>query len=150
MDQVLPHRGDMVLIDELLDYGPEHVSCAVTIRAGTLFCDGANGVPSWVGVEYMAQTASVYAGIEEAQAGMPASVCLLLGARRYRAEQPFFPVGARLRVSAELQLRDENDLAAFDCKIYCNLGQGESVVAIGDIKAYRPADLAAVVRGDRI
>jgi len=150
MDKVLPHRGGMILLDELLEHGPEHVSCVVTIRADTLFCDGVNGVPAWVGIEYMAQTASVYAGVPEANAGIPASICLLLGARRFRAEEPFFAIGARLRVFAELLLHDDNDLAAFGCVIYCDQGRGERVVARGDIKAYRPKDPAAVVRGDRI
>ena len=146
MEQILPHRGRMVLLDELLDYGPEYVSCAVMIRRDTLFCDGERGVPSWVGIEYMAQTASTYAGVPEARAGLPASICLLLGARRYQAESPYFSIGARLRIVAELLLRDENDLAAFDCKIY----HDEKIVARGDIKAYKPKDIAAVVRGERI
>jgi predicted hotdog family 3-hydroxylacyl-ACP dehydratase len=150
MTEVLPHRGRMVLLDELLEYDAERVICAVTIHEDTLFCDGANGVPSWVGIEYMAQTASAYAGVAEASDGLPASICLLLGARRYRAESPYFAIGSRLRIVAELLLRDENDLAAFDCTIYSDRGRGESVIARGDIKAYRPKDVHAVVRGDRI
>lgn len=153
MDALLPHRGDMVLLDELLEYGDERVVCAVTIRSDSLLCEAGKGVPAWVGVEYMAQTASTFAGIPEAKAGIPASICLLLGARRYEAVEPYFPIGARLRVVADLQFRDENDLAAFDCEIYSDRGQrgaGEFVVARGDIKAYRPRDVMAVVRGERI
>jgi predicted hotdog family 3-hydroxylacyl-ACP dehydratase len=150
MDAVLPHRGDMVLLDELLDYGDEHVTCGVTIKPDSMFCDGIHGVPAWVGIEYMAQTASTYAGIPEAKVGVPASICLLLGGRRYRAETPYFSVGSRLRVVAQLQLRDENDLAAFDCTIFNRGESGEVVVARGDIKAYRPKDVMAVVRGERI
>ncbi|HYM33836.1 MAG TPA: hypothetical protein VET48_00500, partial [Steroidobacteraceae bacterium] len=136
----------MMLLDELLDYDAEHVNCSVTIRPDTLFCESKRGVPSWVGIEYMAQTASAYSGILDAFANRPASICLLLGTRRYQAEKPYFPVGARLRISAELVLRDESDLAAFDCMI----DDGDTVIARGDIKAYRPKDIAAVVRGERI
>jgi len=139
----------MLLLDELLDYGPEHVSCAVTIRPETLFCDG-KGVPAWVGIEYMAQAACAYAGIPDAEAGKPARICLLLGARRYRAETPLFAVGSRLRVVATLTLRDESDLAAFDCEIFSSASQGEHSVARGDIKAFRPKDVGAVLRGERI
>jgi len=149
MNQVLPHEGHMLLLDDLLEYGPEHVICAVTIRPETLFCDG-KGVPAWVGIEYMAQAACAYAGISDAEAGKPPRICLLLGARRYRAETPLFVIGSQLRVVASLTLRDESDLAAFDCEIFSRTPQGERLVARGDIKAFRPKDVGAVLRGERI
>lgn len=146
MTEVLPHEGRMLLLDEMLDAGEEHVSCAVTIRPDSMFCDGVNGVPSWVGLEYMAQTVSTYSGIDEARAGLRPTIGLLLGSRRYKTEVPFFPIGVRLTVEAHLLLRDENDLVAFDCKIR----DGDRVLASGDVKAYRPKDVFAVVRGERI
>jgi predicted hotdog family 3-hydroxylacyl-ACP dehydratase len=146
MTELLPHKGRMLLLDEIIDAGPEHVTCGVTIKPDTMFCDGVNGVPSWVGLEYMAQTASTYSGIDEARAGAPATIGLLLGTRRYKTEAPHFAIGAQLRVHAELLLRDENDLVAFSCTI----ADGERVLARGDVKAYRPKDVLAVIRGDRI
>jgi len=146
MTEVLPHERRMLLLEEMLDAGSEHATCAVTIRPDTMFCDGANGVPAWVGLEYMAQTVCTYSGIDEAREGKRASIGLLLGSRRYKVEAPFFRIGARLIVHAELLLRDENDLVAFACTIK----EGERVLARGDVKAYRPKDVLAVVRGDRI
>lgn len=146
MTEVLPHEGSILLLDEMLDVDRERVSCAVTIRKDSMFCDGVNGVPSWVGLEYMAQTASTYSGVEEARAGQRPTIGLLLGSRRYKAEVPFFRIGAKLRVEAEIVLRDESDLVAFDCKIL----EGDRVLASADVKAYRPKDVFAVVRGERI
>lgn len=146
MTEVLPHEGRMLLLDEMLDADVEFVSCGVTIRRDSMFCDGENGVPSWVGLEYMAQTVSTYSGIAEARAGQRPSIGLLLGSRRYKAQVAFFPLGAHLRIEAHLLLRDDNDLVAFDCKIL----YGDRVLASGDVKAYRPKDVFAVVRGERI
>lgn len=146
MTEVLPHEGRMLLLDEMLDADAEHIVCGVTIRPDSMFCDGENGVPSWVGLEYMAQTASTYSGIEEARAGLPATIGLLLGSRRYKTEVAFFPVGAKLRVEAHLLLRDDTNLVAFDCRIL----EGDRVLARGDVKAYRPKDVFAIVRGERI
>jgi predicted hotdog family 3-hydroxylacyl-ACP dehydratase len=146
MTEVLPHEGRMLLLDEMIDAGPEHVECGVTIRRDTMFCAGDKGVPAWVGLEYMAQTVCTYSGIDEAREGKRPSIGLLLGSRRYKAEVPYFAIGARLRVHAELLLRDENDLVAFACTI----AEGERVLARGDVKAYRPRDVFAVVRGERI
>jgi predicted hotdog family 3-hydroxylacyl-ACP dehydratase len=146
MSEVLPHVGRMLLLDELLDAGPEHITCGVTIRRDTMFCEGDQGVPSWVGIEYMAQTACTYSGLPEARDGKRPSIGLLLGSRRFKTEVPFFAIGSVLRVRAELVLRDDTDLVAFACTI----ADGERVLARADVKAYRPKDVLAVVRGERI
>lgn len=141
IEQVLPHQGRMRLLDELLEYAPGRVVCGVSIRPDSLFYVEAHGVPSWVGLEYMAQTACAYSGIEEVQRGLKPSIALLLGARRYQARTPAFELGARLRIVAELALRDENDLVAFDCAIH----QGDVTLARADLKAIRPKSLEAIV-----
>lgn len=146
IEAVLPHEGRMLLLDELLDHGPEHVSCAVHVGPDTMFCEGTHGVPAWVGLEYMAQTVCAYSGIDEVRAGLKPSIGLLLGSRRYTCEVPWFAIGSRLRVVAHLLLRDENDLVAFQCTIH----EGDRLLARGDVKAYRPKDVFAVVRGERV
>jgi len=142
---VLPHVGRMLLLDELSDHGLEHVTCGVTIRAGTTFCDGVSGVPAWVGLEYMAQACCAFSGIEEVRAGSKPSIGLLLGSRSYQSEAEWFPLGATLRIHAELQLRDEKDLVAFACTIH----EGDRLLARGDVKAYRPKDVLALIRDSR-
>jgi predicted hotdog family 3-hydroxylacyl-ACP dehydratase len=146
MTEVLPHEGRMLLLDELLDAAEDRVVCGVTIRPDSMFCDGDRGVPAWVGLEYMAQTLSAYSGIDEARRGQRPSIGLLLGSRSYKSEVTHFPIGAQLRIEAQLLFLDENDLAAFECKIF----EGDRVLARGDVKAYRPKDVFAVVRGERI
>jgi predicted hotdog family 3-hydroxylacyl-ACP dehydratase len=142
---VLPYVGRMLLLDELREHGPEHVSCGVTIRAGTMFCDGVNGVPAWVGLEYMAQACCAFSGVEEVRAGGAPSIGLLLGSRSYQSEVGWFALGTTLLVRADLQLRDESDLVAFACTIQA----GDRVLARGDVKAYRPKDVLAVIKGSR-
>lgn len=143
---VLPHDGSMLLLDELLDHGEEHVVCAVHVRGDTRFCDGVHGVPAWVGLEYMAQTMCAFSGVEEVRAGGRPSIGLLLGSRRYQSEVEWFGLGSHLVVRADLQLRDENDLVAFQCTIH----DSGRLVARGDVKAYRPKDVMAVIRGERV
>jgi predicted hotdog family 3-hydroxylacyl-ACP dehydratase len=94
----------------------------------------------------MAQTMCAFSGVEEVRAGLKPSIGLLLGTRRYQAQVEWFEIGTRLRVRAEQVLRDENDLVAFDCTIHV----GDRLLARGDVKAYRPKDVLAVVRGERL
>jgi predicted hotdog family 3-hydroxylacyl-ACP dehydratase len=143
--EVLPHEGAMLLLDEVLEHSPEHVVCAVTIRPTSQFCEEGKGVPAWVGLEYMAQTVCAYSGVDEARAGQRPSIGLLLGARRYESQVDCFAPGTRLRIRADLVLRDENDLVAFNCTI----DDGERPLARGDIKALRPKDVLAVIRGGK-
>lgn len=142
---VLPQRGRMLLLDELLDHGPEHATCAVDIRRDSPFCDGVNGVPAWVGLEYMAQTLCAYSGVDEVRAGLPPSIGLLLGSRRYESMVEWFAIGSRIVIHAALVLRDDNDLVAFDCTIHEN----GRLLGRGDVKALRPRDVLAVIRGGR-
>jgi predicted hotdog family 3-hydroxylacyl-ACP dehydratase len=143
---VLPYAQPMLLLDELLEFSDEHVSCAVHIRPHTMFCDGGNGVPAWVGIEYMAQAMCAFSGVEEVRAGRKPSIGLLLGTRQYHSEVAWFAPGSDLVIRADLQLRDENDLVAFQCTIE----EGGRRIARGDVKAYRPRDVMAVIRGERV
>ena len=143
--EVLPHAGPMLLLDELLDFSDGHVTCGVRIHPGSQFCDAVNGVPGWVGLEYMAQTMCAFSGVEEVRAGLRPSIGLLLGSRRYQSELAWFALGAQLVVRADLLLRDEHDLVAFQCTIH----EGGRLVARGDVKGYRPKDVMSVIRGNR-
>ena len=140
---ILPHEGRMLLLDELRDHGPEHVTCGVTIHEQTMFCEGTQGVPAWVGLEYMAQTACAFSGMEEVSAGLKPSIGLLLGSRAYESQVEWFALGMNLHIRAELVLRDESDLVAFACTIH----EGDQLLARGDVKAYRPKDVLALIRG---
>lgn len=144
--EVLPHAGAMLLLDELLDFGDEHVTCGVNVREYTRFVEGAKGVPAWVGIEYMAQTMCSFSGVEEVRSGLKPSIGLLLGSRRYQSEVEWFGLGSDLVVRADLQVRDDNDLVAFQCTIH----ESGRLLARGDVKAYRPRDVMAVIRGERV
>ena len=134
-EQLLPHRGPMLLLDEIDDYGAEWVRSIVRIGSDSLLIGDA-GVPAWVGIEYMAQTAAAWSGIEQLQNGLQPGVGFLLGSRRYHCLQNYFAVGSELRITAQLLLRDANDLAIFRCAIQHN----EVRLAWADIKAFRPQD----------
>ncbi len=144
MAQILPHEGRMLLLDELVEQHDEGIVTTLTIRADSVMCDGVTGVPAWVGMEYMAQTACAYAGVNEARAGDKPSISLLLGTRSYVAHTPVFPLGARLIVSAQLLVRDDDDLVVFQCSIRDASTQQD--LAVGDIKAIRPANLHALIQ----
>ena len=128
----------MLLLDRISDYGPDWVEARLKIRRDTVFAE-PHGVPSWVGVEIMAQTASAFSGILQQQTGEPTTIALLLGSRRYRAYVPFFAFDCELRVLARQSMLEPGGLAAFDCTIVdANNG---TELATAQIKAFRPPDI---------
>ena len=136
VQQLLPHRHEMLLADAV-NYGPDYGQIMLTIRPGSFFCDGTEGVPAWIGIEYMAQAISVYSGVQMRQAGEQVRIGLLIGTRRYESAVPVFALGARLTATAKLISRESEFMYVFGCEI----DDGSRVLARGDIKAYRPDDL---------
>ena len=61
IEAVVPHRGRMRMVDQLLANDPDSVTVSAEIRPDNLFAD-AQGVPAWVGIEYMAQAIAAWAG----------------------------------------------------------------------------------------
>jgi predicted hotdog family 3-hydroxylacyl-ACP dehydratase len=133
--ELVPHSGDMVLLDRVFAADADSLTAELTIGPGTMFCDGA-GVGSWVGIEYMAQAIAAYAGRKARQRGEPVKVGFLLGARRYAASVPLFALGTVLRVHAQHAMQGDNGLAAFECRIE-NAATGEQL-ANATITVFEP------------
>lgn len=136
--QVLPHRHSMMLVEQV-SYGPDYGEAQLTVRADSPFCDGAHGVPAWVGIEYMAQAISVFSGVEQLQRKEQVKIGLLIGTRRYESDVPLFTIGTRLNIIARLTDREDGGISMFACEIR----DDQRVLARGDIKAFRPDDIRA-------
>jgi predicted hotdog family 3-hydroxylacyl-ACP dehydratase len=116
IESYIPHRGAMRLIDRIVEIGDEHVLAEVDVPFDGLFVrDGA--VPPWIGIEYMAQAVSAWAGNRGRAKGGAPRPGLLLGSRRYEVHCEGFPCGALLRVEARCELSAANGLGQFDCRI---------------------------------
>jgi predicted hotdog family 3-hydroxylacyl-ACP dehydratase len=140
VQDLVPHRGAMSLLDSIDSYGADWLRASLTVSPRSIFAT-ASGVPGWVGIEYMAQAAAAFGGIEQVQRGAAPSIGLLLGARYYRCMLEHFPDGMRLDVFAKVAMRDDQDFAAYDC----TLESGGQRVAECTLKAYRPGDLGPVL-----
>lgn len=133
VDEVVPHAAPMILIDEILDYSEDSLTARVVIRESSLFRSPDNSVPSWVGIEYMAQTIAAWAGVQARLAGNAVKTGYLLGARRYEASSPVFQPGEILTVHVTKQYHTD-DLGAFDCTI-----SNDRVSATATLNVYQPA-----------
>jgi predicted hotdog family 3-hydroxylacyl-ACP dehydratase len=146
VEDLVPHRGAMSLLDTIDGYGEDWLRAGITVRPNSIFAE-VDGMPGWVGIEYMAQAASAFGGIEQVQRGEQPSIGLLIGARYYRCMLDPIPFGTQIQVLAKIAMRDTEDFAAYDCTLST---QGQ-VLAECMLKAYRPRDirdfLPAAARG---
>jgi predicted hotdog family 3-hydroxylacyl-ACP dehydratase len=129
---LLPHEPPMVLIDRVLSSDPECFETEVVIDERTEFAE-ADGVPAWVGIEYMAQTVAAQAGDGARAQGLPPAVGFLLGTRRFSTALSRFPLGSRLVVRVAPVFID-GQVGVFDCKIL----MGDEEIAAAIINTFQP------------
>jgi len=142
IEAVVPHRGSMRMIDQLLANDPDSVVVSAEIRADNLFAD-ALGVPAWVGIEYMAQAIAAWAGCRALERNEPVKIGFLLGTRRYDCQCQHFPIGAQLRIEATRELFGDNGLGMFACRIL----EGNVSLASAHVSVFEPPDPEAFLEG---
>ncbi|MYM25721.1 3-hydroxylacyl-ACP dehydratase [Duganella sp. FT135W] len=114
--KLVPHSGQMVLLDRALSVDAEQLCAEVRIHEGSVLA-GPTGVGAWVGIEYMAQAVAAHAGWVALQRDEEVKVGFLLGSRKYEVSVPEFPLGSVLRVHVQRVLQGDNGLGAFECRI---------------------------------
>ncbi len=67
--ELLPHAGDMILIDRILSFDDEQIHAHATVKPGGLFNRDDGALPAWVGIELMAQSVAAFAGCHARQRG---------------------------------------------------------------------------------
>jgi predicted hotdog family 3-hydroxylacyl-ACP dehydratase len=137
IEQYLPHRGRMVLLDRVLEAGAGRIACSVAIRAGSPFCRNGK-VPAYAGIEYMAQAIGTLAGWEARERGLPVKIGFLVSTRRFTSHVDGFPAGAALIVEARDDWRDDGGLGVMNCTIRGPFG---AIMAEAQLAVFQPADL---------
>lgn len=136
----LPHSGAMVLIGEPCGGGDDWAFASVRIGEDTMFFQPGLGVPAWVGIEYMAQTVALQAGILSKRAGQDIKIGLLLGSRKFTMETEYFPLGQELRIDVRQEFLDAQ-MAVFACSI---LDSGGAKIAEARLNVYQVEDASMI------
>ncbi|WP_084087441.1 beta-ketoacyl-ACP synthase [Aerolutibacter daejeonensis] len=143
IEQVIPHRGTMLLVDRLVHWDDETVAVELAVPADSPFhVDG--GVPAYVGVEYMAQAVACWAGCHARARGAPPPIGFLLGTRRYECAVPLFSSGLQLRVEARREILGENGLGVFACRILA----ADRELATANVSVFEPPDAMAYLENE--
>ncbi|GAA5017255.1 3-hydroxylacyl-ACP dehydratase [Acinetobacter puyangensis] len=133
----IPHQMPMVFIDELLAADEQHAVAKLTVRPELMFCE-AEGLPTWTAIELMAQTISMYAGVQGRLHGLPPKIGFLLGTRKMRLPMPYFPLRGEIYIRVTKNYMHDN-LAVFDCE----LTSGSHTIT-ATLSVYEPDDVGVI------
>lgn len=136
--EVVPHAGEMILLDSIEMFEAERITCVRTIQPNGMFMDTDGSLPSWVGVELMAQAIAAWAGCRARAEQRPVQLGFLLGTRHYACNVDAFPAGVHLRIEAEHAFHDEQGMGVFHCRI-----EGPGIHAEARLNVYSPSDADA-------
>ena len=114
---LIPHRPPMLLIEKVEEVSRYASKASVKISIQSPFYSIGRGVPSWIGIEYMGQTAALIAGYQLKQGHVGPHLGFLLGTRKFEAKTAWFHEGIELYITCDEVAVVGSTLATFDCKI---------------------------------
>jgi predicted hotdog family 3-hydroxylacyl-ACP dehydratase len=135
--ELLPHAGDMILIDQVLGFDEEQIHTRLSVKPGGLFNRADGSLPAWLGIELMAQSVAAYAGCRARQQGQAVELGFLLGTRKFECNVEHFPAGSELRIHALRSLEDDNGMGVFECHL-----SGPGIQASARLNVFRPPHAA--------
>jgi predicted hotdog family 3-hydroxylacyl-ACP dehydratase len=119
LSSLLPHKGKMVLLSRVKAYNKESPSLSAEYDVGPdcLFFDPAiKGIPSWVGVECMAQGISALSGIFNRDEGRQPQPGFILSVSNLELSVPFLRSGTVLRIHVQEDCR-LNEVFTYNCRL---------------------------------
>lgn len=113
----LYHEPPMALLDRVVEVGPDSAVCSCIVNEENPFCCASRGVPSWVGIEFMAQCIAVSAGASAILEKRPLPLGFLLGTMAFHSRIDRFDPAATYLAHSRNLVKGELGLGAFDCAI---------------------------------
>lgn len=133
--ELLPHAPPMILVDDIVGFSDTGCTTTLVITAQSRFFEPGKGVPAYVGLEYMAQTCGLFAGLRARCHALPVRIGYLLGTRDFHSEEGWFTPDMRLHVEVT-EILHSDPMGVFDCRIS---SAGRSIVT-ARINVYQPPE----------
>ncbi|MGI9323821.1 MAG: hypothetical protein ACR2PZ_01285 [Pseudomonadales bacterium] len=95
---LLPHRPPMLLLDQVLAAREQELWCRIDLTEHSTFAE-ADGIPSNLALEYLAQTAAALLGLRaktEVENAAPPAPGMLIGCSKLHSAIAFFPPACSL------------------------------------------------------
>jgi len=120
MSSVIPHRGRMLLLNRITGYDLEERSLEAEyhITESCLFFDqAAGGVPSWVGLECIAQAIAAFSGFSDREKSKKPRIGFILSISKMDVFIPVLKSGSTVVIKVK-QLDCTDSVYNFDGQIF--------------------------------
>ena len=146
IEELIPHRGTMLLLDRVVEFEGEIAVAEYTPRRQAWYADESGNMPPWIGIELMAQTVAAHVALTKKKQGRSPKMGALLGTRSYHATAKSFTAVSPLRIRVQLLFDDASSgLGAYGCTIE----QEGAIVANATLKVYEPEDFELYMEENR-
>jgi predicted hotdog family 3-hydroxylacyl-ACP dehydratase len=142
LEQLVPHRYPMILLDRMVEFGAGCGAFEIDIHERSPFLS-REAVPSYVGLEYMAQAIAAYSGYQRYRLGKTIEVGFLLGAPKFTSYCRQFCIGQSLRIEVQ-HVWGETQLARFACAI--RAAGSRELLQQAELSVFRPTSLDDILR----
>jgi len=142
LEKLVPHRGKMLLLSKILSFDEKNYSlwASVDISHNSFFYDDTlNGVPVWVGFEYMAQAIAALNGKSDLAKGQEPGFGFILSVSNFIASTPCFKPNSTILVYVE-EAFEMDKIFMFNCSIK----QGEEELVKASLSAVKIKDISEV------
>ncbi|HEY6527498.1 MAG TPA: hypothetical protein VIZ65_02305 [Cellvibrionaceae bacterium] len=143
ISHLLPHADPMVLIHGFVDQGESWLIAAVDLSRANVFST-PEGIPSYVALEYMAQTISAYAGSQNAARDLPPQIGFLLGTRQFESNLVYLPSEGVALLRVDAIFAEEAAVCLFECSMY-SPDTPNTQLAWATIKVFQPDNVHLVL-----
>ncbi len=134
---LLPHSGDMVLLDRISDFGEDFLIAETEIRSDNILIKHGK-LATFAGIEIMAQGVAAWSGCLATLADEPVRLGYLLGTRKLHIHTQEIPVGSKLQIKIKMSIQDSTGFGVFDSQLI-DLTSGK-VILEGALNVFSPKD----------
>lgn len=135
---LLPHSGDMVLLDRISDFGEDFLIAETEIRSDNILIKHGK-LATFAGIEIMAQGVAAWSGCLATLADEPVRLGYLLGTRKLYIHTQEIPVGSKLQIKIKMSIQDSTGFGVFDSQLI-DLTSGK-VILEGALNVFSPKEL---------
>ncbi|AUI66528.1 MULTISPECIES: hotdog family protein [Glaesserella] len=134
---LLPHSGEMVLLDCITDFGDDFLIAEMEVRANNPLIKHGK-LATFAGIEIMAQGVAAWSGCLAVLADEPIRLGYLLGTRKLHIHTDEIPVGSRLQIKIKMSIQDSTGFGVFDSQLI-DLATGK-VILEGALNVFSPKE----------
>lgn len=134
---LLPHSGEMVLLDRILEFGEDFLLAEASVTANHILLQNGR-LPILAGLEIMAQGVAAWAGCMATLANEPVRLGYLLGTRKLHIYRQHIEIGTPLQIRVKMSIQDTTGFGVFDCELV-DLTENECLLA-GALNVFSPKE----------